>query len=118
MRLFLFEWRLSNLGMGKNSDNSAIPADALKFVRGRFTRILSVLFGVFGEGLLFRLVPVLVKSSLDLITKMSRPDSSERPKAAWSFNVADKPNDNDLWLYVSSFPEQSWLWRNLPEEFQ
>ena len=55
-----------------------------------------MLLGIFGEGLLLALVPVLVEASLDLITQMLRPDSGERPKAPRSLDVSNQTYNNHL----------------------
>jgi hypothetical protein len=56
--------------------------------------LFGVLLCVLGEGLLLRLIPVLVESSLEFIGEMLCPDSGKGSEAAGSLNVTDK-TDND-----------------------
>jgi len=65
--LLLAETRLANLGVGENTDNGAVFADALKFTGGGLAAILCVLLGVASESLLLRAVPVLVEATLDFV---------------------------------------------------
>ena len=48
-----------------------------------------MLLGVFGEGLLLALVPVLVKSALDLIAQVLSPNGSEGSKTTGSLDVTN-----------------------------
>lgn len=76
MRLLLLKWSLANLGMGEDADDSAVLLDTFKF-KGNSLALTSVLLSVLGECLLLGLVPILVETALDLITKMLGPDSGE-----------------------------------------
>ena len=95
MSLLLAQAGLADLSVGKNADNSAIFANALKLTSSRLAIVLGVLFGVAGEGLLLRSVPVLVEPSPELFGKMGSPDSSEGAEATRSLNVSNNANDND-----------------------
>lgn len=55
-----------------------------------------MLLGVSGEGLLLRLVPVLVESALNLVAQVLSPDGGERSETTWSLNVANKTNSDHL----------------------
>ena len=48
-----------------------------------------MLLGVFGEGLLLALVPVLIESALDLIAKMLSPNGSERSQTTRSLDITN-----------------------------
>lgn len=75
--LLLFQWRLGDLCVGEDSDDRAVLLDALKFAGDGGSFVVGVLLGVFGEGLLLALVPVLVESALDLVAQMLGPDGGE-----------------------------------------
>ena len=86
---------LADLSVGKNADNSAVFADALKFTISRLATILSVLLGVAGEGLLLRSVPVLVEPSPEFFGEVGSPDGGEGAEAARSFNISNGANNDD-----------------------
>jgi len=50
--LLLAQTSFADLSVGKNADNSAVFADALKLTIGQLATVLSVLLGITGEGLL------------------------------------------------------------------
>jgi len=87
--LLLLKWRLADLGVGDNTDDSAVLLDALKLTSDRRARVLRVLLGVLGEGLLLALIPVLVESALDLIGEMLSPDGGEGTESTGSLDVTD-----------------------------
>ena len=87
--LLLLKWRLADLGVGDNTDDSAVLLDTLKLTSDRRAGVLRVLLGVLGEGLLLALVPVLVESALDLIGKMLSPDSGKRTKSTGGFDITN-----------------------------
>jgi len=62
--------------------------DTFEFSGNILTIRVGVLLCVFGESLLFRLVPGFVKASLDFVRKMLGPDSGERSQATRSLDVA------------------------------
>ena len=93
--LLLAQTGLTDLSVGKNTDNSAVFADALQFTISRLASVLSVFLGVAGEGLLLRSVPVLVESSLELFGKVRSPDGGEGAEATRSFNVSNDANNNN-----------------------
>ena len=95
--LLLAQAGFADLSMGKNADNSAVFADALKLTSSRLVAILSVLLGIASEGLLLRSVPILVESSLELFGEVRSPDSSECAEATRSLNVSNDTNDHDRW---------------------
>lgn len=94
--LLLLERGLADLGVGKNTDNSAVLLDALKLAGDGSTAALSVLLGVLGEGLLLALVPVLVEAALELVAQVLSPDSSERAETTGSLDVTDDTDSNEL----------------------
>lgn len=87
MSLLLLEGSLADLGVGENTDNSAVLLDAVELAGDGGTRVLRVLLGILGEGLLLALVPVLVESALDLIAQVLSPDGSERSETSRSFDI-------------------------------
>jgi len=87
--LLLLEWGLADLGVGDNTDDSAVLLDALKLTSDRRAGVLRVLLGVLGEGLLLALVPVLVESALDLIGKMLSPDGGKGTESAGSLDITN-----------------------------
>jgi hypothetical protein len=94
--LLLLERGLADLGMGEDTDNSAVLLDALKLTGDGGTALLSVLLGVLGEGLLLALVPVLVEAALDLVAQVLSPDSGERAETTGSLDVTDNTDSNKL----------------------
>lgn len=94
--LLLLERSLADLGVGKDTDDSAVLLDALHLAGDGGAVGLGVLLGVLGEGLLLGLVPVLVEAALDLIGKMLGPDGGEGSETTWSLNVANKTNNDHL----------------------
>ena len=87
--LLLLKRGLADLGVGENTDNCAVLLDALELAGDGRARVLRVLLGVLGEGLLLALVPVLVESTLDLIAKMLSPNGSERSQTTRSLDVTN-----------------------------
>ena len=94
--LLLLDGGLADLGVGEDTDNSAVLLDALKLAGDGGTTALGVLLGVLGEGLLLALVPVLVEATLDLVAQVLSPDSGERAETTGSLDVADNTNSNKL----------------------
>ena len=92
--LLLLEASLADLGVGEDTDDSAVLADALELASGGLAAVLGVLLGVAGEGLLLRAVPVLVEATFDLIGEMVGPDSGESAEATGSLDVTNNTNDN------------------------
>lgn len=92
--LLLLETSLGDLGVGEDSDNSAVLLDSLKLSGNGSAGVLRVLLGVPGEGLLLRSVPVLVESPLNLVTEVLSPNSGQRSQASRSLDVTDS-TDND-----------------------
>ena len=96
MCFLLLERGLVDLGVGKDANNSTVFPDTFEFTIYWLARVLSVLLGVLGKCLLLRLIPILVKSSLDFIAEMLCPDSGEGAKAARSLDITDKTNNHHL----------------------
>lgn len=94
--LLLLDGGLADLGVGENTDNSAVLLDALKFAGDGGTGGLGVGLGVLGEGLLLRLVPVLVEATLDLVAQVLSPDGGERAETTGSLDVSDDTDGNEL----------------------
>lgn len=97
VRLLLLESSLADLGVGKNTDNRAVLADALELARDGLSAVLRVLLGVASEGLLLGSVPVLVEATLKFVGKMRRPYGSEGAEATGSLNVANDADDDHWW---------------------
>lgn len=93
---------LPDLGVGENTDNSAVFADTFKFAGDRLSTILSVLLSVPGEGLLLRAVPVFVEATLELVGKMGCPDGRESAEATGGLDITDNANDNQRWCLDDS----------------
>lgn len=91
----LGETSLADLGVGEDTDDSAVLADALELAGDRLATILGVLLGVAGEGLLLGTVPVLVEAALELIGEMVSPDGGEGAETAGGFDVANETDDHD-----------------------
>ena len=93
--LFLLEGGLADLGVGKDADDGAVLLDTFQLASD-WLGLLGVFLGVFCESLLLRLVPVLVKTSLDFVAKMFGPDCCEGSEATRGFDVANDANDDHL----------------------
>lgn len=94
--LLLLDGGLADLGVGEDTDDSAVLLDALELTGDGGTGRLGVLLGVLGEGLLLGLVPVLVEATLDLVAQVLSPDGGERAETAGSLDVTDNTNSNEL----------------------
>lgn len=105
--LLLLDGGLADLGVGEDTDDSAVLLDALKLAGDGGTGGLGVGLGVLGEGLLLGLVPVLVEATLDLVAQVLSPDGGERAETTGSLDVANDTNGNELkrstWLVVVQF---------------
>lgn len=97
MSLLLLERCLGDLSVCKDTDDCAVLLHALELTGNRCAGVLRVLLGVLGKGLLLRLVPVLVESSLDFVAEVLGPDSGERAKTTRSLNVTDDTDDHHLY---------------------
>lgn len=106
--LLLLERSGADLSVGEDTDNRAVLPDALKLTGDRGALVLRVLLGVLGEGLLLRLVPVLIKAALELVTQVLSPNSGERSETAGSLNVANKTNNDHLMSIISCCGQESW----------
>lgn len=95
--LLLLEGSLADLGVGEDTDDSAVLLDALELAGDGGAAVLSVLLGVLGEGLLLALVPVLVEAALDLVAQVLGPDSSERAETTGSLDVSDNTDSDKLY---------------------
>ena len=84
--LLLGEASLADLGVGKDTDDSAVLADALELASDRLATILGVLLGVAGERLLLGAVPVFVEPPLELVREMGGPDGSEGDRKSTRLN--------------------------------
>jgi hypothetical protein len=94
--LLLLDGGLADLGVGKDTDDSAVLLDALKLAGDGGTGVLGVLLGVLGESLLLGLVPVLVEATLDLVAQVLSPDSGEGAETTGSLDVTDNTNSDKL----------------------
>ena len=94
--LLLLDGGLADLGVGKDTDNSAVLLDALQLTGDGGTGRLGVLLGVLGESLLLGLVPVLVEATLDLVTQVLSPDSGEGAETAGSLDVTNNTDSDKL----------------------
>ena len=103
MSLLLLKRSEADLGVGENTDNSAVLLDALELAGDGLAAALGVLLGVLGESLLLALVPVLVEAALDLVAQVLGPDGGERAQTAGSLNVADQADSDHLIPLLASF---------------
>lgn len=94
MSLLLLKTSLSDLGVGENSDDSAVLSDPLQLSGDGSSRGLGVLLGVLGEGLLLGSVPVLVEPPLELIGKVLGPDGGEGSESSRGLDVTDDTDDD------------------------
>lgn len=95
--LLLLETSLSDLGVGEDTNDSAVLADALELAGNALTAVLGVLLGVLGESLLLGAVPVLVEATLDLIGQVLGPNSGEGSETSWCLDVTDNTNNDHWW---------------------
>lgn len=93
--LLLLERSLSDLSVGEDTDDGAVFLDSLEFA-GDGGALLSVLLSVLGEGLLLRLVPVLVESSLQFVAQVFGPDGGQRSQSSGSLDVTDETDGDHL----------------------
>jgi hypothetical protein len=92
--LLLLKRGLVDLGVGEDTDDSAVLLDALEVAGDRLASVLGVLLGVLGEGLLLGLVPVLVEATLDLIGQVLSPDGGQGTETTGGLDVTDKTDGN------------------------
>jgi len=95
--LLLLEWCLADLGVGENTDDSAVLLDTLELVGNGGTVVVGVLLGVLGESLLLGSVPILVESALDFVAEMLSPNGGEGAETAGGFDVTDDTDSNHWW---------------------
>jgi len=92
----LLEWEELHLGVSDESDDLAVLFDLVDggllagLVLGPFLLVL-------GERELLGLAPVLVESSLGLVTDVLSPDGLEGSEASWGFNVTDDTDADHWW---------------------
>ena len=94
--LLLLQWRLADLGVCKNTDDSAILLNALEIAGNWRLVCLGVFLGVLGESLLLTLVPVLVEPPPDLLAQVLSPNGGERTKTTGSLDVSDNTDTDHL----------------------
>mmetsp|Transcript_26189 Transcript_26189/g.54698 ORF Transcript_26189/g.54698 Transcript_26189/m.54698 type:complete len:248 (+) Transcript_26189:315-1058(+) len=86
--------KLLHLGVGDDTHNLAELGNTLKLGLNVLSVILSVLLSVLGVRLSLRLVPVLVATTLELLTQMLREDGGQCTETAGGFKVSHNTNDN------------------------
>lgn len=89
MSLLLLEGGKADLSVGENTDDGAVLLDTLEFTGDGRARVLGVLLGVLGEGLLLALVPVLVESSLNLVAQVLSPNGGKGTETSGSFDITN-----------------------------
>jgi len=94
--LLLLEWQELHLGVSDESHHLAVLFD---LVDGGLLAglVLGPLLLVLGEGELLGLAPVLVESSLGLVTDVLSPDGLEGSEASWGFDVSDDADADHWW---------------------
>lgn len=95
--LLLRKTSLGVLGVGEDSDDGAVLLDSLELSGDRSARVVRVLLGVSGEGLLLGSVPVLVESSLELVREVLGPHGRERSQASGRLDVSDSSDNDNRW---------------------
>jgi hypothetical protein len=92
--LLLAELELSDLGVGNNTDNSAVLADSVQLASDGVGLVLSDLLGVLGEGLLLGAVPVLVEASQNFFAQVSSPNGGQSAETLGGFDVTNNTDDD------------------------
>ena len=93
VRLLLAQVHLLDLRVRDDADNLRKFLDLLDLLGDLL--VVRLLLLVARKRLALGPVPVLVKSTQDLIREMRRPHRRERAQAGWRFRVADKADDDD-----------------------
>jgi len=83
-----------HLGVDEDSDDGAVLLHSLKLDLDGLSTFV-VLLGVLGEALSLGVHPVLVESSLNLVTEMLSPDGSECSETTGSIDVSDDTDNNN-----------------------
>ena len=93
--LALAEVKLGELGAGEDADDCAVLLYSLEVALDGVLAlgILLVSLRVVSEGLLLRVLPVLVEAALELIREMLSVDGRESAEAAGGLNVTDEADD-------------------------
>jgi len=93
--LALAEVKLGELGAGEDTDDCAVLLYSLKVALDGVLAlgILLVSLRVVSEGLLLRVLPVLVEAALELIREMLSVDGRESAEATGGLNVTDEADD-------------------------
>jgi len=93
MSFLLSLLQLSDLGVGQDSDDSAVFLDLSKISIDGLVLVLRKVFqGIFGESLLLGLVPVFVEASSNIVAQVLGPDSLEVSDSERSFDIANNSN--------------------------
>jgi len=79
--------------VSEDSDDGGLSLQLGEFSSGELL-VLGVLLGVLGEGFPLRLVPLLIKSSTDVVAQMSSPDASNSSKSTGGGCITDNSNDD------------------------
>lgn len=94
VRLLLAETSLADLGVCKDTDNSAVLADTLELALDGLAAVLGSLLRVAGERLLLGAVPVLVEPTLELVGEVGSPDCREGAETTGSLDVANNTDNH------------------------
>jgi hypothetical protein len=86
--------KLLHLRMGNNTNNLAKLGDALQLLLNILAIVLRVLLGILGISLPLALVPVLVTTTLKLLTQMLGKDGGKSPQPTRGLEVADDSNND------------------------
>lgn len=86
----------ADLGMRNNANDICIALDAFEGIGNWSTAVSSIFLDIFGEGLVFGVIPVPIESAAHFLSKMFGPNSSNGFEALWGAHVANKTND-DHW---------------------
>mmetsp|Transcript_16940 Transcript_16940/g.30735 ORF Transcript_16940/g.30735 Transcript_16940/m.30735 type:complete len:372 (+) Transcript_16940:253-1368(+) len=97
VRLLDTQMKLLHLGVGDDTNSLAELADALELGLNILSVVFGVLLGVLGVSLSLGLVPVLVRTTLELFTQMLRENGGQGTKTTGGFKVSNNTNDNHGW---------------------
>ena len=94
MSTLLVEGSLTNLSVGEDTNDLSDTLQLFKSSSDSSTTFSLVLLRVLGEGLTLRAVPVLVETTLNVITQMFSHNSGNGTETTGSLNVTGNSTNN------------------------
>jgi len=88
---------LADLGVDDGTNHSGILLDAGELTVDSPPLVVGEALGVLAERLLLGTVPVLVKATLNVFTKVGSPNGGKGTEALGSLDVSNQSNNNDGW---------------------